>query len=32
MAKGLLGVAMGIVLFIGSVYVLLTAIFGRWMA
>lgn len=32
MVKGLLGVAMGIMLFIGSVYVLLTAVFGRWMA
>lgn len=32
MIKGALGVAMGFVLFIGSVYVLLTAVFGRWMA
>ena len=32
MVKGVLGVAMGFVLFIGSVYLLLTAVFGRWMA
>jgi hypothetical protein len=32
MVKGILGVTMGIVVFVGSVYVLLTAVFGRWMA
>src|SRR5437870_9115459 len=32
MVKGILGVGMGIVVFIGSVYVLLTAVLGRWMA
>jgi hypothetical protein len=32
LVKGGLGVAMGFVLFIGSVYVLLSAVFGRWMA
>jgi hypothetical protein len=30
--KGVLGVAMGVTLFIGSVYLLLSAVFGRWMA
>ncbi|MBI3647989.1 MAG: hypothetical protein HY240_04465 [Actinobacteria bacterium] len=32
MVKGVLGVAMGIVLFVGSVYLLLSAVLGRWMA